>query len=110
MKTHDPLPKEYVDRFYSRGKKEKPKTQEEEPKLFGPQEVFQVSPFHRCPARESHLAPERGHDFTLPFHFHLPISRACGSALKCSAPTTPGRRTNLTLHSDGSLSGGKVSL
>jgi nucleoid-associated protein YgaU len=36
MKTHDPLPKEYVNRFYSRAKKEKPKTQEEEPKLFGP--------------------------------------------------------------------------
>jgi len=36
MKTHDPLPKEYVNRFYSRARKEKPKTQEEEPKLFGP--------------------------------------------------------------------------
>ena len=36
MKTHDPLPKEYVGRFYSRAKKEKPKTQEEELKLFGP--------------------------------------------------------------------------
>jgi len=36
MKTHDPLPKEYVDRFYARAKKEKPKAQEEEPKLFGP--------------------------------------------------------------------------
>jgi len=36
MKTHDPLPKEYVDRFYARAKKEKPKAEEEEPKLFGP--------------------------------------------------------------------------
>jgi hypothetical protein len=36
MKTHDPLSKEYVDRFYARAKKEKPKAQEEEPKLFGP--------------------------------------------------------------------------
>jgi len=36
MKTHDPLPREYVDRFYSKTKKEKPKAQEEEPKLFGP--------------------------------------------------------------------------
>ena len=36
IKTHDPLPKEYVDRFYARAKKEKPKAQEEEPKLFGP--------------------------------------------------------------------------
>ncbi len=36
MKKHDPLPKAFVDRFNSRPVKEKPKTQEEEPKLFGP--------------------------------------------------------------------------
>jgi hypothetical protein len=43
LKTHNSLPKEYVDRFYSKAKKEKPKPilhtgqiQEEEPKLFGP--------------------------------------------------------------------------
>jgi hypothetical protein len=43
LKTQNSLPKEFVDRFYSKAKKEKPKpilhpgqTQEEEPKLFGP--------------------------------------------------------------------------
>jgi len=43
LKTQNSLPKEYVDRFYSKAKKEKPnpiphpgQTQEEEPKLFGP--------------------------------------------------------------------------
>jgi hypothetical protein len=43
VKTQNSLPKEFVDRFYSKAKKEKPKpipnsgqTQEEEPKLFGP--------------------------------------------------------------------------
>jgi hypothetical protein len=43
LKTQNSLPKEYVDRFYSKAKKEKAKpipqpgqTQEEEPKLFGP--------------------------------------------------------------------------
>jgi len=43
LKTQNSLPKEYVDRFYSKAKKEKPKplpragqTQEEEPMLFGP--------------------------------------------------------------------------
>jgi hypothetical protein len=40
LKTQNSLPKEFVDRFYSKAKKEKPKPpgqiQEEEPKLFGP--------------------------------------------------------------------------
>jgi hypothetical protein len=40
LKTQDSLPKEFVDRFYSKSKKEKLKppgqTQEEEPELFGP--------------------------------------------------------------------------
>ena len=43
VKTQNSLPKEFVDRFYSKAKKEKSKpapssgqTQEEEPKLFGP--------------------------------------------------------------------------
>ena len=43
LKTQNTLPKEYVDRFYSKVKKEKPKpvplpgqSSEEEPKLFGP--------------------------------------------------------------------------
>ena len=43
LKTQNSLPKEYVDRFYSKAKKEKAKpipqagqNQEEEPKLFGP--------------------------------------------------------------------------
>jgi hypothetical protein len=43
LKTQNSLPREFVDRFYSKAKKEKPKpiphpdqTQEEEPKLFGP--------------------------------------------------------------------------
>jgi hypothetical protein len=36
IKNRNPLPKEYVDRFYNRTKKEKPKPQEDEPKLFGP--------------------------------------------------------------------------
>lgn len=43
LKTQNSLPKEFVDRFYSKAKKETPKpisypgqTQEEEPKLFGP--------------------------------------------------------------------------
>ncbi len=36
MKKSDPLPKAFVDRFNNRPVKEKPKTQEEEPKLFGP--------------------------------------------------------------------------
>jgi len=36
MKTREPLPKEYVDRFFAKGRKEKPKAREEEPKLFGP--------------------------------------------------------------------------
>lgn len=43
LKTQNSLPKEFVDRFYSKAKKEKPKAitqsgqaQEEEPKLFGP--------------------------------------------------------------------------
>ena len=43
LKTQNSFPKEYVDRFYSKAKKEKPKplpragqTQEEEPMLFGP--------------------------------------------------------------------------
>jgi hypothetical protein len=43
IKTQNSLPREFVDRFYSKAKKEKPKpipqldqTQEDEPKLFGP--------------------------------------------------------------------------
>jgi hypothetical protein len=43
LKTQNSLPKEFVDRFYSKAKKEKPKPvlhpgeiEEEEPKLFGP--------------------------------------------------------------------------
>ncbi len=43
LKTQNSLPKEFVDRFYSKAKKENPKPipypgqpQEEEPKLFGP--------------------------------------------------------------------------
>lgn len=48
LKTHDPLPKEFVNRIYSKGNKEKgqPKTrtqaiegQQEEPRLFGPKKT-----------------------------------------------------------------------
>jgi len=48
LKTHDPLPKEFVDRIYSKGNKGKGKPkarnqaielQQEEPKLFGPKKT-----------------------------------------------------------------------
>ena len=48
LKTREPMPKEFVDSFYSKPKKEKPspkpgppEKKEEEPKLFGPRERIQ---------------------------------------------------------------------
>ncbi len=45
LKTREPMPKEFVDSFYSKSKKEMPgakpvppQAEEEEPKLFGPKE------------------------------------------------------------------------